>query len=262
MRYLFDDWDEIAEAVRSSTKILLLLDYDGTTVPIQRTPQQARLDEETRHLLSELSSATRIVLGIISGRSINDIRSMVGLDGLVYVGNHGLEILLPGKPVERLYGKETLHRIHNVYKELKEQLSGTAGIIFEEKGPIIAIHYRTAPPGTGNMLLKTANNLISKNPGFAIKQGKMLIEIIPDMAFNKGLAVKWLLDNLFPGERPTVIFAGDDLTDEDAFVILGDRDISVYVGPQPNQFSAKYYLKDTAEVRQFIFKLNNLLSVF
>ncbi len=260
MKYLFDNWDEIADAVRSSARTLLLLDYDGTTVPIQKTPQQARLDEETRHLLSELSKTPTTTLGIISGRSINDIRSMVGLEELIYVGNHGLEILLPGRPVERLYGRETLDLIQNVYKELKMQLSGTEGILFEEKGPILAIHYRTASPGAGDILLNAANTLVSKNPSLTLRKGKMLIEITPNMAFNKGLAVKWLLSNLFPGERPVVIFAGDDLTDEDAFAILGQRDISVYVGPQPNQFSARYYLKDTEEVRQFLFKLHNLSS--
>lgn len=261
MKYLFDDWDEISRAVRSSAKILLLLDYDGTTVPIQKTPQQARLDEETRHLLSELSSASKVTLGIISGRSINDICSIVGMNELIYVGNHGLEVLLPGRPVERLYGEETLCLIHDVYKELNTRLSDTAGILLEEKGPIVAIHFRTAPPGIGDMVLKTADNLVSKNPGLAIKQGKMLVEITPNMAFNKGLAVKWLLDNLFPAERPVIIFAGDDLTDEDAFTVLGDREISIYVGPQPSPFSARYYLKDTVEVRQFLFRLNNILSV-
>ncbi|MFQ5956868.1 MAG: trehalose-phosphatase, partial [Candidatus Brocadiales bacterium] len=106
------------------------------------------------------------------------------------------------------------------------------------------------------------NELVSKKSGLTIRQGKMLVEIIPNMDFNKGLAVRWLLDNLFTVDRPVVIFAGDDLTDEDAFAILGDNDISVYVGPQPNQFSARYYLKDTVEVRRFLFKLNNLTNTF
>lgn len=146
MKYLFDNWDEISETVRSSTTILLLLDYDGTTVSIQRTPERARLDEETRRLLSELSGIPRVTLGIVSGRSISDICSMVGLGELIYVGNHGLEILLPGKPVKMLYSEGTLRFIRNVFEELKGQLGDIAGVLLEEKGPIIAIHYRTAPP--------------------------------------------------------------------------------------------------------------------
>lgn len=260
MRYLPDNWDRVAEQLRSSTKILLLLDYDGTTVPIQKTPQQARLDEETRHLLGELSRHPKITLGIVSGRSLEDVHSMVGLEGLIYVGNHGLEILLPGRPIERLYGEETLRLAREVCQELKGRLKNTPGIIFEEKGPITAVHYRTASPDAKETVLMVVNTLVSQRPGLKIKRGKMLVEITPDVAFNKGLAVEWLLKNLFRAERPIVIFAGDDLTDEDAFAILSEGDLSIYVGPQPNHFSARYYLKDPAEVRQFLFRLNNLLS--
>lgn len=259
MKYLFDDWDKIAGTLRSSAKILLLLDYDGTTVPIQRAPERARLDEETRRLLHELSGAPEVTLGIISGRSINDISSMVGLDELIYAGNHGLEILLPGRPMKKLYSEEDLHLIFNVRKELKGQLGDITGAIIEEKGPIIALHYRTAPPGTGDVLLEAADNLVSKNPGLAVRQGKMVIEITPDRDFNKGVTVKWLLENLFPAERPVVVFAGDDVSDEDAFAVLGQDDVSIYVGPQPSHFSARYYIKDSMETRQFLFKLHNLL---
>ncbi|MEE9515108.1 MAG: trehalose-phosphatase [Candidatus Brocadiales bacterium] len=261
MKYLFDDWDKIAAAARTFFHILLLLDYDGTTVPIQRAPEKARLDEETRQLLRKLSGHPKVTLGIISGRSISDIASMVGLNGLIYTGNHGLEIWLPGKPVERLYGEETLQVIRNIQKELKGQLGDIKGVLIEDKGPIMAIHYRMARGDTNEVILKAVRGLVSKNPGLAMRQGKMVVEITPDIPFNKGMTVKWLLDNLFPEERPIVVFAGDDLTDEDAFAMLDEGDVSIYVGLRPNHFSARYYTKDSSGIRQFLYELENVLNV-
>lgn len=259
MKYLFDNWDEVAGAVSSSAHALILLDYDGTTVPIEKTPELVRLDEGTRRLLGELAAIPRVTLGIISGRSIDDICSRVGLDGLIYVGNHGLEVLLPGRPAERLYDDKILRLIHGVFRELQEQLSDIAGVVLEEKGPIVAVHYRTADPVVGVMLLKIANGIVSENPGLAVRQGKMVIEITPNMSFSKGAAVKRLLENAFGAERPVVVFAGDDLTDEDVFVILGEGDVSIYVGPQTSRFSAKYYVKDSTETRRFLSELCALL---
>lgn len=261
MKYLFDNWDEIAGVVRSSTRILLLLDYDGTTVPVQRSPERARLDEETRTLLCELSGTPKITLGIISGRSIDDICTMVGLDRLIYTGNHGLEILLPGKPVKRLYTEKEVQLTNSVLKGLKQSVAGIKGVRIEDKGPIITLHYRTAPPGTCERLLDIAGELVSKNPGLAVRQGKEVIEITPDKPFDKGETVKRLLEDLFPGERPLVIFAGDDLGDEDAFAMLGRDDVSVYVGrrPGPGKLSARFFVKDSAETRQFLYRLRHLL---
>ncbi len=261
MKYLFDNWDKIAGVVRSSTRILLLLDYDGTTFPIQRSPERARLDEETRTLLCELSGTPKITLGIISGRSIDDICTMVGLDRLIYTGNHGLEILLPGKPVKRLYTEKEVQLTNSVLKELKKSVAGIKGVRIEDKGPIITLHYRTAPPGTGERLLEMAEGIVSKNPGLAVRRGKMVIEITTDKSFDKGETVKWLLDNLFPGGKPVVVFVGDDLSDEDVFAILGQDDVSVYVGrrPGPANLSAVFYMKDSAETRQFLYRLHHLL---
>lgn len=259
MKYLFDDWEQIAEIVCGSTGILLLLDYDGTTVPIQSSPEQARLDEETRKLLHEMSCIPKVALGIISGRSINDIHAMVGLDELAYAGNHGLEILLPGKPVKRFYTQADLELIRKVQAELRGPLSKISGVRIEEKGPIIALHYRTAPPGTRERLLKIARDVVSTYPGLCMRQGKMVIEITPDKPFNKGEAVRWFLDNLYPSKRPVVVFAGDDLTDEDVFAILGQDDVSIYVGPEPNHFSARYFIKDSTETREFLHRLHRLM---
>src|SRR5579872_1784035 len=83
---------DVAQAVRSGTSLCLFLDFDGTLVPIVDEPAQARLEESDRELLEYFANQPDVLPVIISGRGLSDLQSRVQVDGIVYAGNHGLEI--------------------------------------------------------------------------------------------------------------------------------------------------------------------------
>src|SRR5438045_1187698 len=92
MRNLFDSWDELLDRWSTPKKIILFLDYDGTLTPIAESPSQAILSQETKALIERFSNIPLFQVVIISGRRLVDLKHMVGLEGLVYIGNHGWEI--------------------------------------------------------------------------------------------------------------------------------------------------------------------------
>lgn len=101
MDYLFSKWDKLKEALVNK-HIFLFLDYDGTLTPIVDYPDKAVISEEVRNLLKDLSAKPRCHVGVISGRALNDVKKMVDLEDIVYVGNHGLEIEGPKIKFSRL----------------------------------------------------------------------------------------------------------------------------------------------------------------
>lgn len=232
--------------------VSLFLDYDGTLVPIAPRPQDAHLSPSTRGLLRSLSH--RIPVVVISGRALRDIRSRVGLRGVIYVGNHGLEIAGPRFhfcPVNTL----EWHRfLKEVSRQLWEELIGITGILIEDKGYTLSVHYRLAGAEARR---KTSRRLMSRlKPLEAeglirISQGKAVWEIRPPLEWDKGKAVLWLLKRTaFQGRWP--LYIGDDQTDQDAFRAIKDRGVGILVGPHQDTGSAHYALKDPHEVYGFL----------
>jgi trehalose 6-phosphate phosphatase len=93
---LLEHLPAIAKSLHRAPHILLFLDFDGTLAPIVEDPGMARMPTDTREALSLIALDPKISLAIISGRALSDLRLRVGLDNLIYAGNHGLEISGPG----------------------------------------------------------------------------------------------------------------------------------------------------------------------
>src|SRR4030042_1268947 len=92
MQHLFGVWDSIVTRIKSSKQVLLLFDYDGTLTPIVERPELADLHKESRQLLKAIVRKPRFTVGIVSGRALNDLQNRVSIPGIIYAGNHGLEI--------------------------------------------------------------------------------------------------------------------------------------------------------------------------
>ena len=95
MKHLFGDWTNISKRIQEAQNLFLFLDYDGTLTPIVSTPDLALCPSEVKATLVKLRDLPKVSLAIISGRSLEDIREKVGIPGIIYVGNHGLEIENP-----------------------------------------------------------------------------------------------------------------------------------------------------------------------
>src|SRR3989304_7268611 len=117
MEYLFSHWDRLKDRLTDKF-VFLFLDYDGTLTPIVETPSKAVISKEREDLLNKLSTNPRCGVAIISGRSISDIKALVGLKNIIYAGNHGLEIEGPKIRFETRVSQRMRSVIHNIAKDL------------------------------------------------------------------------------------------------------------------------------------------------
>ena len=226
-------------------------DYDGTLTPIVSHPEKAILSEETKALLLALKKNPKSLLAIVSGRSLKDIRNLVGLKKIYYVGNHGLEIFTPKNGTKQLVPKEVFHELARIRNRLNSQMKDIEGVLIEDKGSILTIHYRNVDPKCVPPILMALKQEIkgSKIP-LCLGYGKMVFEIRPESNVNKGTTVLELLNHVNQG-GVLPLYIGDDQTDEDAFKALKKIGITIFVG-LPSHSSAQYYVEDSSEVYQFL----------
>jgi trehalose 6-phosphate phosphatase len=196
----------------------ILTDVDGTIAPIVADPAEAGVPEGTRALLRQLAERYALV-GCLSGRRALDARRVVGLDELAYSGNHGFELLLPGdsevRPDPSLDGHEQdAPRFVNALDQ--PELEG-AGLRIEDKGAIVALHWRGAPNEAEAESLVKEIASEAEWEGLVPHHGRKVLEIRPNVAINKGVAVAALIP-----ARPIsrAFYGGDDRTDIDAFAAL------------------------------------------
>jgi trehalose-phosphatase len=231
----------------------VFLDYDGTLSPIAPRPEMATLPEETREVVRRL--AQRYPVAILSGRGREDVTSLVGLDGLSYAGSHGFDIAGPGFRHE--VGERIPDRIDSAAAALRRELSGIEGVLVEPKRFAVSIHFRLAREEDLPRIEGVVDEVASSHPGLRKGYGKKLFELRPNLDWDKGQALLWIMDalNLF-AEVP--LYLGDDITDEDAFRVVEKQGIGILVAEEPRPTAASYGLRDPGEVRRFLEWLANL----
>lgn len=256
-----DRWDEIAARL-AGRRPALFLDYDGTLSPIAPRPDLAVLPEETRDVLRRL--AARFPVVIISGRGREDVTALVGLDGLAYAGSHGFDISGPVGPQSlRLeVGEGIPEKIEAAAERVRRDLDGIPGVLVEPKRFAVSVHFRLADEGDVPEIERAVDETVAAIPGLRKAHGKKLFELRPDLDWDKGQALLWLLGAL-KLDQPNVppfylpFYIGDDLTDEDAFQAVRDRGIGILVAEEPRETAARYGLRDTGEVREVLERLEN-----
>jgi len=245
----------IRDRLRDAPRLALFLDFDGTLAPFADDPEAAHLDRPTREVLEALSRRDDLLMVVISGRSMADLRKRVGIENAVYAGNHGLEIHGPGmRFIEPLaaVGRESLAKLCAV---LAWNLRGIAGVQVEDKELTASIHYRRATPAAARDVERISDAVTSSLSPFRVETGKAVVDILPRTVWNKGAAVQWI-ESQVPGGRPLSIYLGDDRTDEYAFRGLPDG-ITIHVG-NPEETCAQYHVPDPAGVRSFLTWLNRI----
>lgn len=251
MNYLFDRAGKILERLRGTERLFLFLDYDGTLTPIVSHPEKAYLSEEMKGLLLSLKKNPKILLAIVSGRSLRDSRNRVGVKGIYYVGNHGLEIFRPKQGTKWLVSKKIIQPLRGIRDRLCDQFRSMEGVLIEDKGCVLAVHYRNVDPKwVPSILMRLKQEMMNPVVSLCLGFGKYVFEIRPKSSVNKGVAVLELLNDVEP-EGVLPIYIGDDQTDDDAFRALKGRGITIFVG-SPGLSSAGYYVEDPSEVFQFL----------
>jgi trehalose 6-phosphate phosphatase len=225
--------------------VLVALDFDGTLTDVVDDPEAPRLAPERRRILARIPAPGRW-LAIVSGRALDDVRSKVGIEQAIYVGNHGLEITGPG-----LIRRFAPPGVEDRLSALLESLPLADMAIIENKALTATLHVRPREDDRRHAELGEAIRGPVEAAGFTLRPGKAAWEIRPAGSATKGDAVLRLIDVL-PGAIPDrTIYIGDDATDEDAFRALPEG-VTARVGPAGVATAARYLLPDTAAVYRFL----------
>jgi alpha,alpha-trehalase len=238
---------------------VVFLDYDGTLTPIVSHPEDALLSDEMRRALVELAGVCAVA--VVSGRDLGDVTPLVGLDELIYAGSHGFDIKGPDDlRMEYEGGIDHLPELERAERELQARIGTVPGARVERKRFAIANHYRNVAEPDVEVVEKAVREVAAMHPRLRMSGGKKVYELRPDIDWDKGRAVLWLLEALdLQRDEVLTFYIGDDVTDEDAFRVLDDWGVGVVVGDPPYETMAKYRLNDTAEVRQFLDRLTKLV---
>jgi trehalose 6-phosphate phosphatase len=247
---LFDRLGDIGRALRGARLIFLFLDFDGTLAPIVEDPDAASISPESRRHLAGLARREMFRVALISGRSLSDLQQRVGIGGITYAGNHGLEIRGPGFSFAEPAALERVSVLRGLARTLEIRLGGTAGVRVEDKRLTASVHYRNArPEDKAAVRLVVEETVASASSLFQVIDGLEVSEIRPRVNWNKGTAARWILAST--GRLDALpVYVGDDATDEDAFSVLADG-ITVRVGRTPETL-AHYQLECQQEVEPFL----------
>ncbi len=193
----------------------ILTDVDGTLAPIVARPEDAAVPERARAALAGLADRYRLV-GCISGRRAAEARRLVGLDGIAYAGNHGLELLLPGDDEPRLdpslEGRED--SAASFVAALDPAALEALGLRLEDKGPIQALHWRGAADERAAEARAHEIAAAAGRGGLEPRWGRKVLELRPVGGGGKDAAIAALLAT---DGVDAAAYAGDDRTDLDAF---------------------------------------------
>ena len=254
-----DNVDRIFKFLLGGTSAVFL-DYDGTLTPIVSEPSLATMSDRMRRILIELSRNCPI--SIVSGRDLDNVRTMVGLDELMYVGSHGFEVRGPGGSFhDQARGEPFLPSLARAESELRTAVEGTPGAWIERKKFAVTMHYRNVEPENVPELEARFDGVAKQHPDLRKAGGKKVFELLPNIDWNKGRMVQSILDmRHVNGRRAMPLYIGDDVTDEDAFRALADTGVTIVVSGHPRETAAHYALKDVSEVAVFLERLSDLFE--
>lgn len=211
---------EKLSSVLAQRPLGLVFDIDGTLSPIAPTPDEASLYPGVASLLAQARDHSGVQVAIVTGRTVEDGAALVNVDGITYIGTHGLEWS---------YGLPTASSVWVVPEALpyaragerlldlvEQQLADLPGLLIERKRVGGAIHYRLSPDHeSAHQQILAVLTEPARRLNMRISEGKQMLEIKPPLAINKGQALCSIVQHF---ELRSVIFAGDDLTDLDAIV--------------------------------------------
>jgi len=254
--YLFNSWGEIRSSILSSKHLCILLDFDGTLAPIMKRPDVVQLPPATKETLRELSDGKRCFIGVVSGRALSDVKNRVGLNGIFYAGNHGLEIEGPNIKFTPPVNADILYALQEVRDSLQSILGEIEGVFIEDKGLTLSVHYRLLPEDKVEWVFQRIYGAAEQWDCLTFSQGDKIIEVRPAVDWNKGNAAEFIIRTVNCNALP--IFIGDDVTDEDAFRKMKNG-LAVAVMCKPRQTSAKYYLRNPLEVNTLLRKITEII---
>jgi len=193
---------------------------------------------------------------------MENVRRLVGLDSLVYAGAHGFDILDAREGgVTHQVGSGAVPILDEAERELKQALASVPGAQVEGKRFAVAAHYRRVAQTDVGRVRRAVEAIATRHPELMMTGGKKVLELRPNVPWDKGKAVQWIYGALGLERTNAIpIYIGDDETDYDAFEALKDSGICILVAEKPPQTAAHYYLRDVQDVACFLDAIGARLS--
>jgi trehalose 6-phosphate phosphatase len=243
---LAEHLDEAAETVRRAGRLLVFLDFDGTLAAVVDCPREAVIPDATREALAALARNPGVSVGVVSGRALDDLEVRVGVDGLIYAGNHGLEIHGPSFRFTEPRAMAARPVLREVREALAQKIRPVQGAWIEDKGLTLSLHFRHAERAALPVLNAAVQEAVAGINDVRSRLGKEVFEVRPNVNWHKEAAMRWIARTL-NWTGAAMVYAGDDATDEEAFALLPEA-ITVKVG-EPAGTWARYCVPGTEEVR-------------
>lgn len=232
---------------------LICLDYDGTLSEIVADPDAATLVDGAAEALEQL--AAQCPVAILSGRDLTDIRERVGVPGLWYAGSHGFELSGPdGSHHQNDAAADAIGVLEAAAAELSDELSQVPGVRVEHKRFAVAVHYRNVAAERVAEVIAAVHRHGVRS-GLQVTNGRKVVELRPDVDWDKGAALAWICDRIHQPGRLLPIYIGDDLTDEDAFDAVRFSGIAIVVRHDEDgdrATAASFTLGSPTQVREFL----------
>ena len=239
--------------ITGARESMLFLDYDGTLSPIVSDPAAARLVDGAAEALELVAEVCPVA--ILSGRDLADVSARVGTPGVWYAGSHGFELTAPDGTYHCNEAAAVFVPVlEQAAAELSRNLAQIAGVRVEHKRFAVAVHYREVAPDRVREIV-SATHQLGAHLGLRVTSGRMLVELRPDLDWDKGTTLAWIRDSIDPSGALLPIYIGDDLTDEDAFEAVRFDGIGIVVGHDEDgdrRTAARFTLQSPDQVREFI----------
>lgn len=255
---VLEDWDMITDRL-AGKQPALFLDYGGTLTPPIHEPEDAELSKKMHRALRKI--APLIPVTIVSGRDVEELSRLVGLPELIYAGSHGMEIRGPDMHLELPDGIDVLGDLDKAMEDLSKQLADIPGVSIERNRFAIVVHYKKADTLNAAYAEAAVEQVQRQLQSLRKTGGKEVFELLPNIDWDKGRAVNWLLAELgLDGSDHLPLYFGDDITDEDAFRSVRGAGIGVLVANRPQPSMATYRVSDSRKVLAILQHLIQVLT--
>ncbi|HZS38943.1 MAG TPA: trehalose-phosphatase [Polyangia bacterium] len=245
-------WDpSLVEWARGRAHLHVFADFDGTLAPIAPRPDLSSLPERARAALERLVARPRTAVAMVSGRPADTLARLVPVAGVIYVGNHGMEVASANGRWEDPIAAAARPAVERLGARIAELAAQTPGAVLERKGLSLSLHTRLVEDEDRRERLERAvARLADAEPALARSGGKRIVELRPRGAANKGSAALRLLAEAHGADWPrdcAAIFLGDDVTDEDGFRALAAHGAGVLVLDGPARETSANFRADSVD---------------
>lgn len=239
----------------------VFFDFDGTLSDIVNDPDTARPVAGATEALSKL--AAHCPVAVLSGRDLADVADRVGVPGIWYAGSHGFELTAPdGTHHQNDAAAAAIPVLEQAAGALRDQLGSVAGVAVEHKRFGVAVHYRNAARDrVGEVAAEV--RAAGRRDGLRVTTGREVVELRPDIDWDKGKTLRWVIDHLPASGSFTPVYLGDDITDEDAFDAVRDDGVPILVRHNDDgdrATAAMFALDSPARAGEFVDRLADQLG--